>query len=94
MAYLKPDVDYYLVYGSENAGFPSYDLPYFKDTIPEILPETYIYNIKKIKNTSRIAENVWNFPVKYIWFSIGLLGIVLILISIKLLRERFGKNKR
>ena len=39
-----------------------------------------------------LEENVWNFPVSYLWYTIGLLAIVLILISIKLLRERFGKK--
>lgn len=94
IAYLKPDINYYIIYGSEEASFPNYDLPYFKDTIPDILPETNIYNIKKTKKSSEKNTKVWNFPPKYLWFTVGILGVVLILISIKLLRERFGKEKK
>ncbi|MCD4793446.1 MAG: hypothetical protein K8R54_09450 [Bacteroidales bacterium] len=94
IAYLKPDIEYYILYGSETASFPSYDLPYFKDTIPELLPETYIYNVKKTKRSTEKEEYIWNFPSQYLWYMVGLLGLVLILISIKLLRERFGNNDR
>lgn len=92
IAYLKPDINYYILYGSDEASFPSYDLPYFKDTIPEILPETYIYNIKKLKRSSESKAHIWNFPPQYLWYMVGLVGLVLIFISIKLLRERFGKK--
>jgi hypothetical protein len=93
IAYLKPDMQYRIVYGNETAGFPSYDLPYFKDTIPEILPETYIYGIKKTENKKDKSAYVWKFPASTLWYLLGILGIVLMFFSIKLLRERFkGKN--
>ncbi len=92
VAYLKPDVQYYLVYGNDNSGFPSYDLPYFKDTIPEILPETYVYDIKKSDNKTNKVNYLWKFPPRLLWFTIAFIGLVLIFISIKLLRERFKKN--
>jgi hypothetical protein len=92
VAWLKPDTKYMIWYGSENASFPSYDLPYFKDTIPENLPLTYIYNIQKTKKLSEKENNVWTFPAKYLWVIIGALAVILILISIKLLLERFKKK--
>ncbi len=94
IAYLIPDTKYYLLFGSKNANFPSYDLPYFKDTIPKVLPETYLYNIKKNKNADKKIKIIWNFPVKYLWFSIGISALVLILISILLLRQIHIKNKK
>ncbi|MCF6184428.1 MAG: hypothetical protein L3J56_07350, partial [Bacteroidales bacterium] len=89
-----PDIKYYLLFGSKNANFPSYDLPYFKDTIPKVLPETYLYNIKRNKNADKKIKTIWNFPVKYLWLSIGMSALVLILISILLLRQIHIKNKK
>jgi len=93
ITYLLPDTKYHLLYGSKNANFPSYDLPYFKDTIPKILPETYIYNIKRKANAGTEINTIWNFPVQYLWFSIGILAIILIVISILLLKRTVKKNK-
>jgi hypothetical protein len=92
VAYLKPDVQYYIVYGDDKSGFPSYDLPYFKDTIPDILPETYVYDIKKLDPKKRNIDYIWKFPEKSLWYIIACIGVVLIFVSIKLLRERFGKK--
>ncbi|MCF6364720.1 MAG: hypothetical protein L3J35_00810 [Bacteroidales bacterium] len=94
ITYLSPDEEYSIIYGSKTANFPSYDLPYFKDTIPDILPETPVYNIKKIPGTANEINTIWDFPVQYLWYSIGFIGIVLLLISLKLLREKFGKTKK
>ena len=94
VAYLLPDTKYHLFYGSKDANFPSYDLPYFKDTIPKVLPETYIYNIKKNSDAKSEINTIWNFPVRYLWFSIGLSALILIVISILLLKQMVKKDKQ
>ncbi len=94
VAYLNQDNKYTLIYGNEKANFPSYDLPYFKDTIPKILPETSVYNIKKINGAADKINKIWTFPTSYLWYIIGFLLIVLLLISFKLLKERFGETKK
>ncbi len=92
IAYLLPDTKYHLLFGSKTANFPNYDLPYFKDTIPDVLPETYIYNINRNENATNEIKTIWNFPVKYLWLSIGTSALILILISIILLRQIHKKN--
>ncbi len=94
VAYLNQDNKYTLIYGNEKANFPSYDLPYFKDTIPKILPETSVYNIKKINGAADKINKIWTFPTSSLWYIIGFLLIVLLLISLKLLKERFGETKK
>ena len=94
VAYLKPNIQYYIMFGDEKAGFPSYDLPYFKDTIPDLLPETYVYDITKQDVGKSNMDYIWKFPAKSIWYIIGVVGIVLIYVSIKLLKERFGKKSK
>ncbi len=93
IAYLLPGMKYHFLFGSKNANFPSYDLPFFKDTIPKVLPETYIYNIKKNADSGNGINNIWNFPVKYLWLTIGISAIILIVISILLLRQTVMRNK-
>jgi len=92
VTYLKPDEEYLLIYGNRKANFPSYDLPYFVDTIPNVLPETYIYNIQKIKTRTTKMKVLWDFPISYVWYSIGALLVILLIISLIILKERFGKK--
>ncbi len=94
VTYLKPDEKYSIRFGSETANFPSYDLPYFKDTIPEILPEAYIFNLKQISGSTDNLKTIWTLSPKYLWYSVGFIGILLLLISFKLLREKFGKTEK
>jgi len=94
ISYLHPNKEYYILFGNKKANFPNYDLPYFKDTIPTILPETYFQNIKKIKRKNDKINIIWNFPATYLWYSIGTLGILLIIISLIILKERLGKTEK
>lgn len=94
VAYLLPDTKYHLFFGSKNTNFPSYDLPYFKDTIPKVLPETYIYNIKRNENARQEVTAIWNFPVRWLWVSIGGITIILILVSILMLRQISKNNNK
>ena len=94
IAWLLPDTRYHLLFGNKDAGFPNYDLPYFRDTIPKILPKTYIYNIKRNENAETKINTIWKFPVKYLWISIGIFAIFLIIISILLLKQTVKNNKK
>ena len=94
VAYLFPDTKYHLLSGSKDANFPSYDLPYFKDTIQETLPETYLYNIKKTEYSENNIKTVWKFPVKYLWISVGSTALILILISIFMLKQTKNNNNK
>ncbi|PID87795.1 MAG: hypothetical protein CSB06_03270 [Bacteroidia bacterium] len=89
IAYLHPDTKYRLFIGNEDAKFPSYDLPYFKDTIPEILPSTRIGVLRPDKSLPKNQKPIWNSSANTLRLIIGLIGIVLIGISIKLIREKF-----
>ncbi len=93
VAYLLPDTKYHLLFGNKNANFASYDLPYFKDTIPKILPETYIYAISKNKDSGAKVNIIWDFPLKHLWLFVGSFAFLLMLISIFLL-IRIIKNNR
>ncbi len=93
IAYLEPDKKYKLLFGSKSANFPSYDLPYFKDTIPEILPEAYVYNIRKRSISAEKVKTIWNFPLKYLWLSVGVTAIILIIVSVLLIKQ-YTENKK
>ncbi len=92
VTYLKPDIKYHILFGSESANFPNYDLPYFKDTIPENLPETYFYDIRKNENSGNKVKTIWNFPPEYLWRAIGAAGIILLIVSILLLKQKSRNN--
>lgn len=94
VAYLEENKNYYIYYGNKKANFPNYDLPYFKDTIPSVMQITYIKDIKKINNNSEEIKVLWDFPVEYLWYSIGALGLILIIISLIIIKERFGKKEK
>lgn len=92
VTYLKPDEKYNIVFGNNKANFPNYDLPYFTDTIPNVLPETRIYNQERINKKHHKINVIWNFPLSYIWYIIGTLLLILLIISLIILKERFGKK--
>ncbi len=92
VAYLLPETEYHILYGNKEAGFPNYDLPYFVDTIPSVLPETYAYNIRKNLTEKKKITKLWNFPLQYLWVIIGGVAVILLIISILMLKQ-ISRNK-
>jgi hypothetical protein len=93
--YLKPGANYKLLYSNEKAVFPVYDLRFFADSIPAMLPDLNVLkninittnNTNEIKRAPKWFENkVW------IWAAIG--GVIMLLgfMSYKMVNEM--KNKK
>lgn len=93
--YLEKGQKYRLVYGDSTAMAPVYDLRFFVDSIPEILPTLPVASISekaldsnqiKIKDKKE-KEPRWFENKIFIWIAIGLVTALLFFMSWKMLKE-------
>lgn len=86
---LSPTQKYTIKYGDKNANSPSYDLLAFKDQIPTnltVINHATPSSLVEIK-PKKIHEKGY-FDNKYlIWIIIGVVGVILAFISIKMVKE-------
>ncbi|WP_147407460.1 hypothetical protein [Reichenbachiella sp. MSK19-1] len=93
IAKLSPDHSYLIKFGDQNLYAPIYDLAAFKDQIPSDLALAHLSPIHHISDNSPTAQkSVSLFENIYlIWSIIGLVGVVLALVSIKMIKEMGNK---
>ncbi len=94
-AYLNPYDKYFLRFGDPQTYFPVYDLEYFKYKIQKDIPILKTKQIKKLRDNKPklFSSDIWNMPLYYLWTGMGLLGIVLLIITIRMLKQQY-KNSR
>lgn len=103
VAELEKENAYTLRFGSDSSAAPVYDLQYFKEKIPDSLETVKMLgreNIAAVKQVVKVKEDVSKenatagtfFTSKnMIWFAIGGVGILLLLLTARMLKEM--KNK-
>jgi hypothetical protein len=93
IAWLKKDEAYTVRFGSEDQTSPTYDLEYFRDSIPAQVQVLRINNVQPVEVTSA-AETTTIFTSKtIIWIAIGAVIILLGFMSLKLVRETSNTEK-
>ncbi len=86
-AWLKKNEQYKVKIGNEDIGRPSYDLAFFKDSIPNQPPVLAIGKVNIFKEKG-VEESATFFTSRsIIWLAIGLVVVILGFMSIKLIRE-------
>ncbi len=88
--YLDKGKKYHLVYGDSTAVAPVYDLAYFIDSIPAVLPTLPILHIEsnRVKQAALTKRGVyWYENKRFIWLAIGVIILFLSFMSWKMLRE-------
>jgi hypothetical protein len=100
--YLQKGQRYRLVYGDSAAVAPVYDLRYFVDSIPQILPTLPVASIEAKKIESREIKNQkakeaarvprWFEDKMFIWLAIALVTLFLFFMSWKMLNEMKKTN--
>ncbi|PIB34383.1 hypothetical protein BFP72_02560 [Reichenbachiella sp. 5M10] len=90
---LSPEHSYQIKFGDRNLHAPNYDLAAFIDQIPSELALTHLSAIHRISdNTPTTQKSTSLFEnIYFIWSTIGLVGLVLALISIKMIKEMGSK---
>lgn len=95
-AYLDKNKDYSIVIGSNDyPDYPQYDLGYFSKDIPEYLPIVKTSLPTKIEKeiiTPEIRTQYWFEKPVFLWSSIILVGLFLIFICYRTVKE-MGKKK-
>jgi len=88
-AYLEKGKQYRLVYGDSLGRKPEYDLAYFTDSIPQILPTLPITTISEneiiVKKEVKMVR--WFENKLFIWLAIGAVFVLLGFMSWKMLKE-------
>ncbi|MDH5367496.1 MAG: hypothetical protein OEW67_10945 [Cyclobacteriaceae bacterium] len=91
---LEPQTNYTLKFGDKNLRSPEYDLVAFEN---KIIPGTTkishseVISLMPLKETKVKAPSIFENDY-FIWFVIGAVGIVLGLISVKMIKEMGKKN--
>jgi len=96
-AYLEKGEKYKLVYGDSIASAPVYDLHFFVDSIPEILPTLMVGKIDLLLET-KVQTNErslnWYENKILVWAAIILLILLLSFMSWKMLHEMKSKQEQ
>lgn len=88
VAELEPGSKYSLNFGNDKLRVPQYDIVKFEDQIPENLSKLTHQEVVDIrpKPEEKQAGGIWNNPY-LIWVVIGGVGLVLVFISVKMIKE-------
>ena len=94
IAYLNAAQNYNLYFGDKYADFPVYDLEYFKEKIPEKLIILKTNHIKKLpqKRNKLFTSKIWDLPIQYLWVGVGIIGLLLLYLSSKIIWEQYKSN--
>jgi len=85
-AYLEKDKEYILRFGSSTAGFPTYDVEYFRDSIPSDIPLVTVGEVITAGTNEQKTERSSTEKI-LIWSAIGAVVILLGFMSFKMVRE-------
>lgn len=85
---LNANEEYTVKTGNPNLGAPQYDLSNFKNSISNNLPETSIYEIKKVVTTANIipSKSFWQ-QAWFMWTCIILGGIAILYFTASLVKD-------
>lgn len=88
VAELEPGSKYSLNFGNDKLRAPQYDIVKFEDQIPDNISKLTHQEIVDIrpKPEEKQAGGIWNNPY-LIWVVIGGVGLVLVFISVKMIKE-------
>lgn len=89
--YLDSNKQYHLSFGDSTATVPVYDLAFFKDSIPAILPQLNYGGIKAT-NSSQALLKPGSFSKVWMWLAIVVAGLALLIFTIQLTRQINRKN--
>ncbi|MEO7975643.1 hypothetical protein [Flavobacterium sp.] len=93
IADLNANEKYSIKTGNKNLTEPDYDLSDFKNNISEILPQTYIYNMKRNQIPKNQIDNksFWQ-QGWFMWLCIVLGGITILFFTASLIKDLKEKN--
>ncbi|MDR1501362.1 MAG: hypothetical protein LBT43_02770 [Prevotella sp.] len=88
-AYLEEGQSYIVRVGSKDKTPPKYDIEYFQNDIPADLPVIKTNNLQSIvsKNTEKARELSWIEKPVFLWGVIVIIGLFLLFICVKMIRE-------
>ena len=90
---LKAQTSYKLKFGNTDLRSPSYDIGYFKKQIPNKTQTAQVLNVRRLDREAKEAPEKSLFENVYlIWFVIGIVGLLLGWMSIKMIRELGRKD--
>ena len=96
IAYLNAEKRYTVNFGDKYTEFPVYDLEYFTEQIPAKLQILEISNIKRLipERNNLFTSKIWDFPILYLWIGVGIIGLLLLYLSSKVIWEQYksGNN--
>ncbi|MES2618053.1 MAG: hypothetical protein V4613_09240 [Bacteroidota bacterium] len=87
VASLEPNKQYALMYGLGDMRMPEYDLRYFTDKIDKVLPLAYLGPVEIQKHPQELSENHFWQSGWFMWVCIGVVGLVVVFITISLLKD-------
>lgn len=95
ITYLKAGEHYILKFGNRVAEFPVYDLTYFQENIPEIIPLVKTVDLKQVytEKNGLANDKIWQIPAYYLWIGVSVVGIILLLLTLRMLVEQFRKGE-
>jgi hypothetical protein len=95
IAYLKTDEKYTVHFGNSQVDFPIYDLEYFKEQIPKNIKTLKIQSIKHKQNGDNklFSSKIWNMPIHYLWLGMGLVGLILLYLTGKMVWRQYKSGR-
>jgi hypothetical protein len=91
LTYLEATKKYRLQFSDSIATDPVYDLSFFKDSIPAILPQLTYSNIKETNFNQPVLKST-GFSKVWMWLAIIVAGLVLLTFTMQLTRQINKKN--
>lgn len=85
---LKPNKQYFLIYGWPNAPAPRYDLAQFKSSIPKNRDTVRVGAATKIAQENANLRSAFDLDQIWLWLALGLIALVLIVFSLKMMRSK------
>lgn len=95
ITYLKTGKHYILKFGNRVAEFPVYDLTYFQENIPKEIPIVKTLDLKQVYTEKNGLKNkkLWQIPSYYLWIGVGIVGGILLLLTLRMLIDQFRKGE-
>ena len=87
VAYFDKDHKYTLYLGNSQVEAPIYDLTYFKDSINSQLNALHCNEVLATAPTKDTKHSVINIPIIYLWITIAVVALFLVLISVGMFRD-------
>lgn len=93
IAWLEKDKTYTIGFGPENQKSPSYDLAYFRDSIPDNPQILNVNNLKPVETPATVSNSEFFNEKTITWIAIAAVIILLGVMSLRLVRETNASRK-